>query len=106
MTTPYLCFLYLSYILCIKHIATSASVFCLILTLVGHGTHSTQNRKLYMNIISRPNIHTFIIYLASLLVILTVIWLTWLGNEFQLQEQTDTAFQQLKKAVSHFDSNL
>ena len=48
----------------------------------------------------------FIIYLASLLVILTVIWLAWLGNEFQLQEQTDTAFQQLKKAVRHFDSNL
>ena len=44
-----------------------------------------------MNIIPWQNIHTFIIYLASLLMILTVIWLAWLGNEFQLQEQTDTA---------------
>ena len=79
MTTPYLCFLYVSYILCINHIA---AVFCLILTLVGQRTHSTQNMKLYMNVISRQNIHTFIIYLASLLVILTVIWprgSDWLG---------------------------
>ena len=53
-----------------------------------------------MNIICRQNIHTCIIYLASLLVILTVIWLAWLGNEFHLQEQTDTAFQWLKKAVT------
>ena len=79
------------YMLCINHIAASTSVFCLILNLVGQGTHSTQNRKPYMNIISRQNKHTFIIYLASLLVILTVIWLAWLGNEFQLQN--DTAFQ-------------
>ena len=93
MTAPYLCFLYLTYILCINHIAASTSVFCLIFTLAGQETHSTQNRKIYMNITCRQNIHTFIIYLASLLVILTVIWLAWLGNEFQLQEQTDTAFQ-------------
>ena len=60
-----------AYILCINHIAASTSVFCLILTLVGQGTYSTQNRKLYMNIICRQNIHTCIIYLATLLVILT-----------------------------------
>ena len=75
-----LTFSYLSYILCINHIAASTSVFCLILILVGQGTHSTQNRKLSMNIISRQNVHTYIIYLASLLVILTVIWQAWLGN--------------------------
>ena len=72
MTTPYLCFHYLSYFLFINHIAASASVFCLILTLVGQGTQSAQNRKLYMNIICRQNIHTCIIYLASLLVLLSI----------------------------------
>ena len=92
MTTAYFCFRYLSYILCINHITASASVFYLILTLAGQGTHSTQNRKLYINIVSRQNIHTFITTLypgkiyIPLLFTLPAYW--WhCGNEFSCKSK-------------------
>ena len=59
-------FLYLSYISCLNHIAASTSVFCLILTFVGQAFNSKQetlHEHYPGNIISRQNIHTFIILL-------------------------------------------